>query len=163
MVGSAPLGETTSPEGREVVMRKWIVGVVSVLAVGCVARERVATASGAELLNTSRTQTFDNGPEAEAAWGRAQVAVNRYSNMKIQVATDYLVETYNPIDYGDFGCAVERSPISGERTSISARCVAHSPWHDEEAKIRGKKIMWFVERGTSPPAQIYTWREKQSR
>lgn len=33
--------------------------------------------------------------DAQIAWGRAQVFVHKHSRMKIQTATDYVIETYN--------------------------------------------------------------------
>jgi hypothetical protein len=35
--------------------------------------------------------------EADAAWGRAQTFVAKHSSMKIQTASDFVIQTYNPI------------------------------------------------------------------
>jgi hypothetical protein len=33
--------------------------------------------------------------ESDAAWGRAQVFVSKYSSMKIQTVSDFIIETFN--------------------------------------------------------------------
>ena len=43
-------------------------------------------------------------------WERAQVWIARHSNMKIQLSTDVLIETYNPVnDRLDAGFSKERT------------------------------------------------------
>ena len=51
--------------------------------------------------------------EAEIAWERALAFVSRFSSMNLQVATDYLIETYNPEFAGEFGYSAARAPGIG--------------------------------------------------
>ena len=46
--------------------------------------------------------------ESTAAWGRAQDYLARYSRLKLQTATNDLLETYNPTDYGEVGYKINR-------------------------------------------------------
>ena len=59
----------------------------------------------------------------EEVWGRIQSFIAKYSSMKIQVATDYVVETYNPlkIEINDpkwpgvnFGYGAVKTPMGDE-------------------------------------------------
>lgn len=59
----------------------------------------------------------------EIIWGRIQSFIGKYSSVKIQVATDYVVQTYNA-DYGQFGYYVTRTPDISE-TSFSIRCITN--------------------------------------
>ncbi len=77
------------------------------------------------------TFTLPNA-DAEAAWGRAQVFVSKYSTMKIQTVSDYIVETYNTRtltgnDVGftgikcDFAYSFTRSP-GKDSTTFTVGC-----------------------------------------
>jgi hypothetical protein len=42
--------------------------------------------------------------QADDAWGRAQSFIAKYSDMKLQTATDFILQTYNPMrESGDYG------------------------------------------------------------
>src|SRR5690242_18680637 len=49
--------------------------------------------------------------ESDDAWGRANLYLANNSTMKIQTASDYLLETYNPTSVGRIGFSITRSPI----------------------------------------------------
>jgi hypothetical protein len=54
----------------------------------------------------------------------AQIYVREHSDMKIQVATDTIVETFNPTDDGKIGITIIKTPRSGstEVVSITPNC-----------------------------------------
>lgn len=59
--------------------------------------------------------------ESEAAWGRAQSFVGLYSSMKIQTASDYVLQTYNATSYGQFSYNIVRSPM-GDSVMFKVEC-----------------------------------------
>jgi hypothetical protein len=47
---------------------------------------------------------------SELAWGRAQAFVGRFSSMKLQVATDCVIQTYNATDDDEYSHYATRTP-----------------------------------------------------
>jgi len=71
----------------------------------------------------------------EEVWGRIQSFIAKYSSMKIQVATDYVIETYNPskIEVRDpkwpganFGYEAIKTPM-GDEVEFEVKCVTGDP------------------------------------
>lgn len=62
---------------------------------------------------------------APDSWARAQLFINKYASMKIQVATEVVVETYNPTEAGKFAYSASKTP-SGENVLIEIRCTSSS-------------------------------------
>jgi hypothetical protein len=73
-------------------------------------------------------------PKADAidAWGRAQTFVAQHSTMKIQLLSDYVIETYNPVfdpqtDAGfgtmimKYGYTITRNAL-GDKMRFSVEC-----------------------------------------
>lgn len=63
--------------------------------------------------------TCDTG--CKVAWQRSQFWIAKHSLMKIQTATDVLVQTYNPTKATDqtYGFTVTREPMGGEKYRIT--------------------------------------------
>lgn len=67
--------------------------------------------------------------EAKTAWGRAQSFIGQYSSMKLQIVTDYVIQTYNPTFDAyrrNFGYYVTKTPI-GNNVKISVQCLGEPP------------------------------------
>ena len=61
-------------------------------------------------------------PDSVDAWGRAQSFIGRFSSMKLQITTDYVIQTYNPPDAEVmYGYSVTKTP-AGEDVSFEVRC-----------------------------------------
>jgi len=58
--------------------------------------------------------------KAETVWARIQGFIGKYSTMKIQIATDYVVQTYNA-EYEEFGYTATKTP-DVTHTKFSVRC-----------------------------------------
>jgi hypothetical protein len=54
----------------------------------------------------------------EKAFSLAQIFVNEKSDMKIQIATNTIVETYSPTDAGKLGMKVMKIPLSGDEAEL---------------------------------------------
>ena len=72
-----------------------------------------------EVMNMPLTFVVETG-QADATWGRIQSFIGKYSSMKIQIATDYVFETYNP-DMGQYGYKAIRTDLV-EETEFTIRC-----------------------------------------
>lgn len=74
----------------------------------------------------------------------AQIYVAQTADQKIQVATDTIIETYNPTDSGNIGISVVKTPKSGstEVISITPNC-RHK--NDEQEKLcRSKRTVVYA-------------------
>ena len=61
--------------------------------------------------------------QSDIAWQRAQVFVSKYSSMKIQTATNNVLETFNPGSSDvSFGYSINRLD-NGDSTEFSVSCV----------------------------------------
>jgi len=64
--------------------------------------------------------------KAAEIWGRAQSFIGQYSSMKIQVATEFVLQTFNPISGQNvytttYGYSVTKTPLA-ETVRISVEC-----------------------------------------
>lgn len=77
--------------------------------------------------------------------GKAQVFINRYSPMKVQTTTDFVINTYNPSE-GLFGYNVTIEP-QGDEMEVEIGCVYKKKEYDfnainnERAAERNARIM----------------------
>ena len=61
--------------------------------------------------------------KSDEAWGRVNSFIARYSTMKIQTASDYIIQTYNPTDkFNAYGYTANRM-TKGDAVEISVDCV----------------------------------------
>jgi hypothetical protein len=68
--------------------------------------------------------TCDSGCAAQ--WERAQLWIAKHSRLKIQLATDVIIQTYNPPDNSAyFGFTATKEPVGGStyRISLGVACV----------------------------------------
>ena len=65
------------------------------------------------IVTVSRSQSDD-------AWSRVVAWVSNNSSMKVQTSTEYLIETYNPIEYGHIGYRVTRQ-LATDSVTIEGR------------------------------------------
>lgn len=58
---------------------------------------------------------------AQDAWARANLFVAQHSDMKIQNATEFLIDTYNVTEVGSFGYTFTRTPV-GDSVMFIVKC-----------------------------------------
>jgi len=89
--------------------------------------------------------------DSEIVWGKIQAFIAKYSSVKIQVATDYVVQTYNT-EYGQFGYYVSRNPDVDE-TTFSIRCITEpepeDPWdggfdYSKQAELNAHILAYYA-------------------
>jgi hypothetical protein len=68
----------------------------------------------------------DSGCKPE--WERAQLWLAKHSSMKVQIATDVMLETYNSTGYDPvYSFTVTKEPAGGGRYRIAARLTCGNP------------------------------------
>jgi len=74
----------------------------------------------AKALATPLTFSVPNA-KADEAWSRINVFISKYSPMKIQIATNFAIETYNPPD--GITCAYSASRLQkGDQAEFTVDC-----------------------------------------
>jgi hypothetical protein len=97
----------------------------TILLCGCALGVPVRPEDKADLDRAMRTPTtvFLDKDAAADAWGRAQSWVARFSSMKIQTVSDYVIATYNPPSTDvKFGYQITKTPEGSNSVSISVSC-----------------------------------------
>jgi hypothetical protein len=93
---------------------------------------------------TSFTVAKDEAPDA---WGRAQSFVGRFSSMKLQTATDFVIQTYNPTNYNvAFGYYVTRTPVGAEH-QIDVQCVQGNPFSSGDGNTNAHIAALYIATG----------------
>jgi len=103
-------------------------------------RKAAALAALAEAQSRDRVQCA--GPECERAFAKAQAYLLKQSDMKIQVATPTLIETYNATSDGQLSMRLIRIPAAGDRWEIviSAQCRDDRPKRPEAEDLCVKRL-----------------------
>ncbi len=82
----------------------------------------VLTEDGYELVNMKLYNSVDvKKDDAVAAWSRATVWINENSDMKVQIATDALIDTFNPINMFDHGFTATKQ-VTENGVKIELKC-----------------------------------------
>jgi len=85
--------------------------------------------------------------EAGDAWGRAQSWIGRYSNMKIQVLSDYVIQTYNPREGSlNYGYYVTKTPV-GENVEINVECISGNMFNKNKALRNARILAYYIKTG----------------
>jgi hypothetical protein len=103
--------------------------LLMILASLCVGCATPLTPEQQSQLNIAMTSPLDfNADKSESSdvWGRAQSFIGRFSSMKLQIATDYVIQTYNPDPNGldAFGYYITKTPV-GESDEFNVKCVTN--------------------------------------
>jgi len=97
---------------------------------------------------TPLTLTLPNS-EADDAWGRAQSFIGKYSSMKLQVAMDYVLQTYNPTT-ANYGYYVTRTPM-GDETEFDVRCLYEGFMGAQRQEINARVLAYYMQTGELNP------------
>ncbi len=80
----------------------------------------------------------------EETWGRAQAFVARYSRMKMQVVTDYVIQTYTPegaeVKYGYY---INRAPV-GDSLLYQVDCLYSNELTDKKAIANAHYLAYYM-------------------
>ncbi|HZV13350.1 MAG TPA: hypothetical protein VFA55_09050, partial [Candidatus Kapabacteria bacterium] len=94
------------------------------------------------------------------AWGRAQNFVNTYSNTKIQLATNYILNTYKPNKKNPWGYSISRVAIDDKTMSFTVNCLFGGTYDknppDDEISQNAHAAAYYILTGQVSPDLIYT-------
>ena len=77
--------------------------------------------------------------KSDEAWGRVNSFIVKYSTMKVQTVSDYIIQTYNPIDnFHAWGYTANRM-TQGDAVEISVTCTY--AWGHEKTATRNAHIL----------------------
>lgn len=76
------------------------------------------------------------------AFALAQIYVQQHSDQKIQVATDTIIDTYNPTAGGNVGITVTKTPRSGstEVISIDPHCKTEGMYYESVCRLKRTSV-----------------------
>jgi hypothetical protein len=81
------------------------------------------------------------------AWGRAQSFIGKYSSMKLQIVSDYNLQTYNPTGAEvQYGYSVTKTP-AGTKEQISVDCQVGNIFKKEDAKMNAHILAYYISTG----------------
>jgi hypothetical protein len=82
---------------------------------GCATRQLTSSERNyLDKISEPHELTIFREDQIKDVWGRAQGWIAMYSSMKIQTATDFVIETYNPIgSWPRFGYKIIKEPTRG--------------------------------------------------
>lgn len=106
-------------------MKKMVLALAflaSATLAGCASRHQVSEAFAAK---ARQRITCSGAEQCTLYWRRAQAWLALNSEMKIQIATDMMLETYNPVNHNPvYGFRIMRIPDAGqtERIMIHMSC-----------------------------------------
>lgn len=88
------------------------------------------------------------------AWGRAQSWIGKYSSMKIQTVSDYVIETYNPTKNElDYGYSVTKTPTT-DSVEIEVKCASGNMFDGASAVQNAHLLAYFVDTGKPTPSGL---------
>jgi len=90
---------------------------------------------------------------SEDAWSRVQGFINKYSSMKIQTASDYTIETYNPTGV-NFGYRASRMNI-GDEVEFTVSCYCGNMFMGKQANQNAHVLALFALTSDINPRFIY--------
>lgn len=86
--------------------------------------------------------------EADDAWGRAQSFIGRFSSMKLQTVTDFVIQTYNPSDI-KFGYYVTKTPMDDD-IQITVQCITEGWFSGDDARRNAHILAYYMKTGELP-------------
>jgi hypothetical protein len=87
---------------------------------------------------------------APTVWGRASLFIAHHSTMKLQIATDALLETYTPQTIFQFGYTINRVPMGEDSVMFSVQCSYGSGMlggPDEKAAMNAHVAAYYMATG----------------
>ncbi|HEC78689.1 MAG TPA: hypothetical protein ENI34_06055 [candidate division WOR-3 bacterium] len=86
-------------------------------------------------------------------WGRAQSFVAKYGDMKLQIISDFVIDTYNPT-MGNLGFRIIKTPV-GDSLQITVQCVAGGTELMPVAVDYSHLCAYYLRSGIEPPFDEY--------
>jgi len=86
----------------------------------------------------------------DVLWGRAQSFIAQYSSMKIQIATDFVIQTYNPPGSEvKYGYSVTKTP-ENDNFRIIVKCFCGNPLVINSVRKNAHIFSYYLKTGENP-------------
>ncbi|MFC1595651.1 hypothetical protein ACFL3X_01930 [Gemmatimonadota bacterium] len=93
--------------------------------------------------------TIPKSEDADA-WGRAQSFIGRFSSMKLQTVTDYVIQTFNPSESDvSYGYYVTKTPL-GDEIQYTIQCNCGNMFGGADANQNGRILAYYISSGELP-------------
>ncbi|HEC87932.1 MAG TPA: hypothetical protein ENI52_01290 [Thermoplasmata archaeon] len=136
--------------------------IICVLSINCVSASlKGMTPEAQDFLNKARKFPLNfNVAKSEEynTWGRAQSFVAKVSSMKIQIVSDFIIETYNPSHY-QYGYRIVKTPLN-DSIQISVLCIPGEYANTQLASDYAHICAYFIKTGDLPPGIIIGSKEE---
>ena len=86
------------------------------------------------------------------AWGRSHSFIGKYGSMKVQVVTDFIIETYNPSE-DRYAYRIVKTPI-GDSLEISVICIAGEMASRQIADEYSHICAYYIKTGLLPSSGL---------
>jgi hypothetical protein len=103
-------------------------------------------------VDSFETTFIVSSPEVSDAWGRAQDWVAQYSSAKIQICTDYVLQTYDPARHsGLFGYDVVKIKNSDGSYTMKVICNIWDPAYNDAGLRNARILAYYIKTGSNNP------------
>lgn len=122
---------------------------------GCAAKFATMKLTPDQKLYTEQMMAFPlefemSKTAAVDVWGRAQSFIGKYSSMKLQTATDFIIQTYNPGEYEvSYGYYVTKTPL-GEKVQFTVVCNTGNMYRAQSATANAHILAYYMATGKLP-------------
>lgn len=142
-------------------MKKLSISFMVLSLIGCATMGRQMNPEQSSYLSKALTtpkELIIKKDKSEEAWGRAQTFISRFSDMKLQIATDYVLETYNPAGT-QIGFKANKTPM-GDKVKVQALCFYsnENPLISSDiakrAYVNANVFRYYILTGEEPPPDL---------
>ncbi len=143
-------------------MKKLMILVVSIALIGCATTTTTQKTVSPEeekyreaIMAFPLVFTIDKSEEKDA-WGRAQSFIGQYSSMKVQIVTDYIIQTYTPNNRGllpRFGYNITKTP-TGDSVQISVTCMSDNRFVKKYTALNAHVLAYYIKTGQLYPKYV---------
>ncbi|MDP8227154.1 MAG: hypothetical protein P9L89_05900 [Candidatus Celaenobacter polaris] len=94
--------------------------------------------------------------KAEEAWSRAHTWIAKYSSMKIQTVTDYILQTYNPVDRAFpiiYAYSLTKT-LMGSEVQITIECFSNNRFATRQTSHNAHLLAYYIKTGENHPHLI---------
>ena len=93
--------------------------------------------------------------QAEEAWGRIQSFIKLCSSRKAQIATDYLIDTYNPADKSDYYFYKAEKKVKGNTVEINLEVLWDHGQRREKCDRNLHLLAYYIVTGKLIPELVF--------
>ena len=126
-----------------------LLGIVCLLLWGCLMKDPKMTPQEQVFLGkieniaTNFTVSKSN---ADVVWGRIQSFVGKYSSMRIQIVSEYVISTNKPTEAGEFGYTAVKTDL-GDRVEFDITCTSGSFYVGKYANRNARILAYYAQLG----------------